>query len=463
MNEFVKLIISELKNALILALAAALLTAVIIFIIFIIYRIIYRQRKFPLARTVTAVLLIGYVAAVISITLLRGAGRGRGAYLHLLSGWKEAWYSCSMQNWRSLYLNVAMFIPLGVLLPLMFDIFKKWYFMLAAGAGASLLIEVSQYVTGRGLFDADDLLTNTLGAMLGYSFVTIFITIKLNGKSKLKAALVYSILPLAVIGLTAGTVLVYRFQPYGNLDLGAYFKVNVRNTDWRLSCDLDDEVKSVSVYKSEPYTKQSCDEFGKAFHERIGAKIEDVYYYDNMTMFAGHSSGHFLTVYYNDRSFQYSKSNYDAVPAETTCETLTELLEKSGISMPEYAEFGYEGDGWHYFKVSEHIEGNQMTDGALRCRYAENDIILNICSNMFTYEYCGDKTVISAKEAYEKIRAGNVSDSRLFEYYSPDEIEILTCSLEYMADSKGYMQPVYVFGISSDKEGYPDSITVPAI
>jgi hypothetical protein rflaF_18094 len=62
-----------------------------------------------------------------------------------------------------------MFIPLGVLLPYLCGItkFKSVFLMsLAFSAG----IEITQYITGRGLCEFDDVFNNTLGACVGFTF-----------------------------------------------------------------------------------------------------------------------------------------------------------------------------------------------------------------------------------------------------------------------------------------------------
>lgn len=64
-------------------------------------------------------------------------------------------------------LNVVMFLPLGVLLPMVWPGCDKLRYALAYGAGFSLLIELSQLLNRRAT-DIDDLLMNTLGALIGY-------------------------------------------------------------------------------------------------------------------------------------------------------------------------------------------------------------------------------------------------------------------------------------------------------
>lgn len=64
-------------------------------------------------------------------------------------------------------LNVVMFLPLGFLIPLIWQRLGKLRYILAAGCGFSVLIEVSQILSLRGT-DVDDVIMNTLGAVLGF-------------------------------------------------------------------------------------------------------------------------------------------------------------------------------------------------------------------------------------------------------------------------------------------------------
>lgn len=64
-------------------------------------------------------------------------------------------------------LNVALFVPLGFFLPLLRHRFKNLRSVSAFGFGLSLMIELMQMLTFRAT-DVNDLITNTLGTMLGY-------------------------------------------------------------------------------------------------------------------------------------------------------------------------------------------------------------------------------------------------------------------------------------------------------
>ncbi len=63
--------------------------------------------------------------------------------------------------------NIMLFMPLGFLLPLMWKPFHSQNKILLTGFLCSFAIEFLQMFCGR-MTDVDDLLTNTVGAVLGY-------------------------------------------------------------------------------------------------------------------------------------------------------------------------------------------------------------------------------------------------------------------------------------------------------
>ena len=67
--------------------------------------------------------------------------------------------------------NFVLTLPLGFLLPMGFDLFRKPYFGLFTGFVMSMVIESIQFVTGLGNFELDDIIMNTLGAVVGYFFL----------------------------------------------------------------------------------------------------------------------------------------------------------------------------------------------------------------------------------------------------------------------------------------------------
>ena len=73
----------------------------------------------------------------------------------------------SARNMEGMVLNAIMFAPLGFLLPAYFERYRHWGRTLAAGFFTSLTVELIQLFTFRAT-DVDDLIMNTLGALLGF-------------------------------------------------------------------------------------------------------------------------------------------------------------------------------------------------------------------------------------------------------------------------------------------------------
>lgn len=64
--------------------------------------------------------------------------------------------------------NVILFMPLGFLLPFIFNGIKSLKYVVIASAISSLVIEVVQYITWFGRLDVDDVILRTLGGILGF-------------------------------------------------------------------------------------------------------------------------------------------------------------------------------------------------------------------------------------------------------------------------------------------------------
>ena len=69
-------------------------------------------------------------------------------------------------GYRDVILNIVCFIPVGLLVGLLFERYRLAKASLA-GWLVSLTIEFSQLIWHRGVFDVNDLFNNALGAMIG--------------------------------------------------------------------------------------------------------------------------------------------------------------------------------------------------------------------------------------------------------------------------------------------------------
>ncbi|MBQ4435193.1 MAG: VanZ family protein [Clostridia bacterium] len=75
----------------------------------------------------------------------------------------------SPANIAQVYLNIMLFVPMGYLLPYVFAWFRAKVAVrpIIAGFVISFLIENIQLISRRGFYDIDDLVSNTLGTVLG--------------------------------------------------------------------------------------------------------------------------------------------------------------------------------------------------------------------------------------------------------------------------------------------------------
>lgn len=71
------------------------------------------------------------------------------------------------------FLNVVLFLPLGILAPLIWGQLRRFLPLAGIGFGFSLLIELSQLLNNRST-DVDDLILNTLGALVGFGLYRVW-------------------------------------------------------------------------------------------------------------------------------------------------------------------------------------------------------------------------------------------------------------------------------------------------
>lgn len=115
--------------------------------------------------------------------------------------------------------NVFMFLPLGFFLPLLWPSFRGWWKTLLAGVGLSLFIELWQLFISRGT-DVDDLILNTLGAVIGYLLFLLIRKIYERGGRMLSTAPRGGLMPaLCVLIPFAVTVAIGFYDRYTMLGL----------------------------------------------------------------------------------------------------------------------------------------------------------------------------------------------------------------------------------------------------
>jgi len=108
------------------------------------------------------VAIADYLTFILIETLLN---RTTGGNYELVPFWS---YTAAINGatylWKEIILNYLLFIPLGFFMEVRI---KKSFRVWAIGVCLSLMIEVSQLIFKRGLFEFDDIIGNSLGCVIG--------------------------------------------------------------------------------------------------------------------------------------------------------------------------------------------------------------------------------------------------------------------------------------------------------
>lgn len=448
MSEFIRYVLYQLQNSLMLVLLAGLAAAAVLAAVYAAYNRKYKgQKKFPWGKVFLWLIFLGYLIVVTYATMLWWTGFFHREWnLHLFRAWREAWNNFSAKNWANVLLNIAMFVPLGFLLPLLGKKFRNWYLTIPVGFGVSLAIELFQLAAGRGICDVDDLFCNALGAAMGCFCIMSILSLSQRKEGRIRAALTNALLfllPIIAIGSLFG---IYYTKEYGNLPEAAAYSVNLDHLEWQLECELADVTADVPFYRTRPMSKEDCDAFAEEMAALAGQEVLMASYYEEMAYY--NLDRGILMVYYYDGSYEFGGFDHDVTKwDETDRETVISALEQYQIRVPEIAEFAAEGDGWYSFTCDWCMDSGMMLDGTLRVRYGVDDTVRRVENKLIRYDYYKDVAVISPEEAYRKVRNGAFAYAQSLKQHASNTVTVLSCVLDYEIDTKGFYQPIYHFEI----------------
>ncbi|MFZ7121112.1 MAG: VanZ family protein [Eubacteriaceae bacterium] len=133
----------------------------------------YIQRE-RVIRYISVILFILYISYLTYLTLFdHGYGRQfLNRSINLIPFKTILQYLMNTSSIRAIIVNIAgniaAFLPMGFLLPLVWDKCRNFKICCLIILMATICIEVLQYITGAGASDIDDVILNCLGGMLGY-------------------------------------------------------------------------------------------------------------------------------------------------------------------------------------------------------------------------------------------------------------------------------------------------------
>ncbi|MCD7839208.1 MAG: VanZ family protein [Erysipelotrichaceae bacterium] len=436
-----------------LAFQCLIIAAIIVIIIASFYIYIHKHvlKKDSLNKrqSLKYILLAIYLIVVFIATLFSRESSSYGVSLQLLSSYRYAWNNFSISEWRYIILNILMFVPIGFLVPLVSVKMRRFYKTTLFSLFFTLLIETSQLISHRGIFEADDILNNLVGGMIGYGLFTLFhyfysYVIKADKKPKWKIILAQLPLVITIVVFTSIFV-VYDQQELGNLKENYNQIIDMSDVSLSLLNELDDENKNDYVYTIRTFTQEECCEIVETIFDNLNTSIdtievgEDSYIYtskDNQTMTIN-----------SDGTYQFGTLS-DESSSNLTSSNVKALLSRLGISLPDELTFSYEDHMYSMF-IDMESKGDYILNGTIDVQI-NNSQISYLEYNVVSFDTYKEVSVISAFDAYQMISEGYFITDYID--YLPNNMNIKYLGIRYHEDTKGYYQPVYTFQVLEDND-----------
>lgn len=444
---------------------------------FIVYKKILKgQKRLNVVRLLWWAIFLCYLTVVVGVTLMDRSGFWQnGKIMPLFYSYRDAWVDFSATSWRNIILNICMFIPLGFLLPLGFKWFRNFWKTYLVGFALTAMIELTQLLTSRGMFELDDLLNNTVGTMIGYGIFMLFIYIvncvKKTSREKIPLSHILGTQLPFIITITAFSMIfiAYEQKELGNDKYQYLIKQGSNLIHVTTTETYSEEKETLPVYKLPTLSQEETKQFAAHLFQTLGTDIDEsrndfyedtavFWAFDRYSLWIDYVGGNYRLTDF-DTTFPDEDAGGQSVNAVTNAseDEIRHALSKYKIEIPKEAEFSRLESGSYQFQVNQLLGDNTLSDGSLTCDYYDNGCFANINYSIFTCEFYKDFATISEQEAYEKICAGE------FRYAGSEElnIEVGECNIEYDIDSKGFYQPVYLF--SCNINGTESEIGIRAI
>ena len=132
------------------------------------------RKKINLIQAVAVVMMVIFLGIVFGSTVFTRTSTVCQYELIPFWSWKVIFKYKDWELLKENLLNCILLFPAGALLPIIANHKVKWYRALLFGILVSAVIETSQLVFMRGLFEWDDMIHNGLGCMIGSMIINFF-------------------------------------------------------------------------------------------------------------------------------------------------------------------------------------------------------------------------------------------------------------------------------------------------
>ncbi|MET4559650.1 glycopeptide antibiotics resistance protein [Lysinibacillus parviboronicapiens] len=400
-------------------------------------------------------LFIGYIALVLNLTIIsRGSSHYKEMNLHLFSGYVEAWNSYSYKKLQPSIYNILMFIPMGMLLPLLSRKLTTFKWLIVVVVCFTLFIEIYQLVTGAGIFELDDLFNNTLGGVIGYQFYRLYTSVIQHKKVRMKSLLGSLVIPLLMVFIFAGITIAYAKQEFGNLSINSYSKWDMTDVHLTTSMQLNSVPTMASVYKKVNHS----DEVGDILYRKLGlTEVKTAAKERDRGILLEDKSGSQYTLFQSTQgNWTLTDSNYTPQQATWTKQGPMRLeamaiMDNLAI-LPQKADLiTEEGDQFQWsLSDTPHINKDYWS-GDLSLGLKKDGSIYAVSYGLQEHHFIREVDILTPKDVYERIKKGEFPLIKRNAILTPDmmvikkgdKLEITGMELTFMYDTKEFYQPVY--------------------
>ncbi|MGM9949047.1 MAG: VanZ family protein, partial [Lysinibacillus sp.] len=413
-------------------------------------------KKYPVrvATFVAIALLICWAIVVLGITTLSRPAFFTGQInVSLFSGYINAWNKWSVSELQLIIFNMIMFMPLGILLPLLHRKNRSFWRVLALSFGFTLCIEVFQLVSGKGIFELDDLLHNTIGSLAGYFLMMAFIVMLEKRKLKLAPIAKALSIPLFFAALFGIATIVYQAQEFGNLPFKPAQKQSMERIEVQLETALSDKEAEACIYYNEDVgnlkeAQRTAQFIAEQFNlqQQGGMRREG----DNRVLSFLDDQGisYRFTYFMQDGSWQWYADYSNEQPLTLNVAQQRQLIEgwlKKEDLLPTGAVYQQQDERTIRWDLAEaedlQTACEDFTAGMIIASLSNLQAPADIIYQMNDHKMVTKKPTISEQEAFEALADGEFSLYNSLE--KGDTLTITDVQLDYVYDTKGYYQPVY--------------------
>lgn len=369
---------------------------------------------------------------------------------HLFSSYWEAYHHMKQSLFRNIILNILLFVPFGFLLPHNWERCQKGYRTILIGFCVSMCIELVQYITKIGICELDDIFNNTLGVWIGYGiYKTVY---NLKHREKRVYILIY-LLPVFLSIITFASIYgIYQGQEFGNLEIEANYRLNVKQAKMETEVELEKNTSIQPIYSGKIVTEAETRKKAEEIFAKLGTEIspEDTDIYEETAIYYATDRAYSIWMDYQGGRYTFTDFSIYGKDKETmqlqkdaTREEVVQALAKLGVEVPDTAEFREE-ERQYVFTVTMQEVGENLMDGTIWAIYYKDGTVRKMNYNLVTYEKVIEKEIKSEWEAWEEIQKGK------FQYVGKqgEKIQSLivqAVELKYQMDTKGYFVPYYEF------------------